>query len=95
MTAGGGQHPARARLFLADAERARFHDGALWEIRRRRDRRARSLPEWEELRLELARTEKLDRHFVIPLWSSDGRTLGTANLRVSLQAGRYLSTIAP
>jgi L-lactate dehydrogenase complex protein LldF len=45
-----GQHPARARVFLADAERARFHDGALWEIRRRRDRRARDLPEWEALR---------------------------------------------
>jgi L-lactate dehydrogenase complex protein LldF len=46
----GSGHPARAQLFLADGERARFHDGALWEIRRRRDRRARELPEWQELR---------------------------------------------
>ena len=43
-------HPARAAAFMADEERSRFHDGALWEIRRRRDRRAQALPEWEALR---------------------------------------------
>jgi L-lactate dehydrogenase complex protein LldF len=46
-------HPARARQFLGDAERARFHDGALWQIRGRRDQRVAELPEWERLR-ELA-----------------------------------------
>ena len=43
-------HPARARRFLADGERARFHDAALWQIRERRDQRAAELPEWEALR---------------------------------------------
>jgi len=43
-------HPARARRFLADGERARFHDAALWQIRLRRDQRAAELPEWEALR---------------------------------------------
>jgi L-lactate dehydrogenase complex protein LldF len=46
-------HPARARQFLGDAERARFHDAALWQIRGRRDQRVAELPEWESLR-ELA-----------------------------------------
>lgn len=43
-------HPARARQFLGDAERARFHDSALWQIRGRRDQRVAELPEWERLR---------------------------------------------
>jgi L-lactate dehydrogenase complex protein LldF len=48
-------HALRAASFLGDVERSRFHDGALWEIRRRRDRRARDLPEWESLRALAAR----------------------------------------
>lgn len=48
-------HAARAGDFLADTDRSRFHDQALWEIRRRRDRRARDLPEWEALRALAAR----------------------------------------
>ena len=43
-------HPARAEPFLADVERSRFHDRALWAIRKRRDQRARELPEWHTLR---------------------------------------------
>ena len=50
MSGAPGPHWARAERFLADTERSRFHDGALWEIRRRRDQRARGLPEWEALR---------------------------------------------
>jgi L-lactate dehydrogenase complex protein LldF len=45
-----GPHWERAEPFLADRERSSFHDGALWEIRRRRDKRAQALPEWEALR---------------------------------------------
>jgi L-lactate dehydrogenase complex protein LldF len=55
MSAEVRSHAARAQGFLADVERSRFHDGALWEIRRRRDRRARDLPEWEALRALAAR----------------------------------------
>ena len=43
-------HPSLAEPFLADVERSRFHDRALWAIRRRRDERARELPEWHTLR---------------------------------------------
>ncbi len=49
-------HPDHAQLanrFTADQERAHWHDGALWFVRQKRDRMARSLPEWERLR-ELA-----------------------------------------
>jgi L-lactate dehydrogenase complex protein LldF len=49
MSATDG-HPARAEPFLADVERSRFHDRALWAIRKRRDQRARELPEWHVLR---------------------------------------------
>jgi L-lactate dehydrogenase complex protein LldF len=44
------EHPARAAAFVADVERSRFHDRALWAIRKRRDQRARELPEWHALR---------------------------------------------
>lgn len=46
-------HPAQAALFVENAERARWHDAALWFVRVKRDRAARSVPEWETLR-ELA-----------------------------------------
>ena len=49
MNAAPG-HPARAEPFLADVDRSRFHDRALWAIRKRRDQRARELPEWHALR---------------------------------------------
>ena len=50
MSGEAQSHASRARSFLADRERATFHDGALWQIRGRRDQRARALPEWEQLR---------------------------------------------
>ncbi len=46
-------HAVLANKFTANAERAHWHDGALWFVRQKRDRMARSLPEWERLR-ELA-----------------------------------------
>lgn len=46
-------HARLANKFTADDERAHWHDGALWFVRQKRDRMARSLPEWEHLR-ELA-----------------------------------------
>lgn len=49
-------------------------------------------PEWEELRLELARSDKLERDFVMPLWSQGNRTLGTIIVRVVLQSRRFLSS---
>jgi L-lactate dehydrogenase complex protein LldF len=53
LSASSTNHPDLAAGFLNDGDRARFHDAALWQIRRRRDQRVSELPEWEELR-ELA-----------------------------------------
>jgi L-lactate dehydrogenase complex protein LldF len=43
-------HAHRARAFVADNERAHWHDQALWFVRSKRDRAAGAIPEWEELR---------------------------------------------
>jgi L-lactate dehydrogenase complex protein LldF len=48
-------HSVGADRFLADVDRSRFHDRALWEIRLRRDQRAQALPEWQALRSLAAR----------------------------------------
>ncbi len=44
------EHPALARDFVANIERTRWHDGALWFVRNKRDVQASSIPEWERLR---------------------------------------------
>ena len=43
-------HPTAAAEFVADQERAHWHDRALWFIRTKRDKVAHALPEWELLR---------------------------------------------
>ena len=43
-------HAKLATQFVADAERAHWHDEALWFVRVKRDKAAQSLPEWETLR---------------------------------------------
>ncbi len=43
-------HAKEATRFVADSERAHWHDQALWFVRVKRDRMAQSLPEWEALR---------------------------------------------
>ena len=43
-------HAALATKFIADHERAKWHDQALWFVRVKRDRMAQQLPEWETLR---------------------------------------------
>jgi hypothetical protein len=47
-------------------------------------------PEWEELRLELAKVKELDREYNIPLWTTDARTLGNVKIHVRLKTGTYL-----
>ena len=49
-TATKANHPAAAAEFVRDDARAHWHDQALWFVRVKRDRMARSLPEWETLR---------------------------------------------
>jgi L-lactate dehydrogenase complex protein LldF len=43
-------HPTAAAAFIADQERTRWHDSAVWSARSRRDKASHSLPEWETLR---------------------------------------------
>jgi len=43
-------HPTQATEFVADEDRAHWHDGALWFVRSKRDRAASTVPEWEALR---------------------------------------------
>ncbi|MFM8224116.1 MAG: LUD domain-containing protein, partial [Planctomycetaceae bacterium] len=43
-------HPERAAAFIELPQRAEWHDQSLWFIRSKRDRAAKSLPEWEQLR---------------------------------------------
>ena len=50
MKAHPTNHATAAAAFVADLDRARWHDAALWAARGRRDRAARSVPEWETLR---------------------------------------------
>lgn len=51
-------HPVQARKFVANAERARWHDQALWFVRAKRDKAAASLPEWEDLRAAASRIKQ-------------------------------------
>lgn len=44
------EHSKLANQFVANEDRAHWHDGALWFVRQKRDRQASSLPEWEVLR---------------------------------------------
>jgi L-lactate dehydrogenase complex protein LldF len=44
------KHPDAAAEFVANEPRAHWHDQALWFVRVKRDRAAKSLPEWETLR---------------------------------------------
>ena len=43
-------HSKAAAKFIADAERTAWHDKALYAVREKRDKMARMVPEWEDLR---------------------------------------------
>ncbi|HTN76567.1 MAG TPA: LUD domain-containing protein, partial [Pirellulaceae bacterium] len=43
-------HADDAAKFVANIDRAHWHDASLWFVRQKRDRMAQSLPEWETLR---------------------------------------------
>jgi L-lactate dehydrogenase complex protein LldF len=52
-------HPERAAAFVANRQRAEWHDETLWLVRQKRDRAARDVPEWELLR---ERAEAIKKH---------------------------------
>jgi len=43
-------HAQQAGQFLKNRERAAWHDETLWIVRQKRDKMARAVPEWEDLR---------------------------------------------
>jgi len=43
-------HAEASSVFLKSKTHAEFHDKRLWDLRRKRDREAHAIPEWEELR---------------------------------------------
>lgn len=51
-------HPEAATRFVANLERAHWHDQALWFVRAKRDRAAGVIPEWEELRDRAAQIKR-------------------------------------
>ncbi len=51
-------HPVDAAAFVADEERAHWHDRTLWFVRAKRDKMAQSLPEWERLREQASRIKQ-------------------------------------
>ncbi len=51
-------HPHEASAFVANAERAAWHDRTLWFVRTKRDKMAQSLPEWEALREHASRIKQ-------------------------------------
>jgi len=51
-------HAAAAARFVADHERAHWHDAALWAARSRRDKASQTLPEWEGLRETASRIKR-------------------------------------
>ena len=51
-------HPEAATRFVANRDRAQWHDQALWFVRAKRDRAAGVIPEWEELRDRAAQIKR-------------------------------------
>ena len=43
-------HPSQAARYVADQERAHWHDNVIWFMREKRDQAVNVIPEWEELR---------------------------------------------
>ena len=43
-------HAVKAKEFVQNKDRAKWHDQSLWFVRAKRDLAAKSVPEWEELR---------------------------------------------
>ena len=58
-------HPKDAAKFVANLDRAHWHDQTLWWTRVKRDRQAATLPEWEELR----NTASAIKQHVVSRWA--------------------------
>ncbi|HEB91028.1 MAG TPA: lactate utilization protein [Deltaproteobacteria bacterium] len=63
-------HVERAARFVADPERTRWHDEALWHVRTRRDAAARLVPDWEDLREQAAAIKRHALGRLPELWQA-------------------------
>ena len=61
-------HVSRAREFVADSARTRWHDEALWFVRAKRDRAADDVPDWEALRSQAGRIKRHALSRLPELW---------------------------
>ena len=64
-------HSKAAAKFIADAERTAWHDKALYAVREKRDKMARTVPEWEDLR---RMSSEIKRHTLSHLGQSSNAT---------------------
>ncbi len=58
MVTASKSHPEAAAAFIANGERAQWHDQTLWFVRSKRDKAASTVPEWEELRETASRIKQ-------------------------------------
>ncbi len=58
------EHAVDAAAFIQNQERTHWHDQALWFVRAKRDKAARAVPEWEQLRSLAA---QIKRHTIAQL----------------------------
>ena len=58
MVTAAKPHPEEAAAFIANGERAHWHDQTLWFVRTKRDKAASTVPEWEELRETASQIKK-------------------------------------
>ena len=100
-------HAKAAAKFLADRERAAWHDRALYHVREKRDRMAHAVPEWEALRqaaseIKLHTLSHLGRYLeefernatangMVVHWASDAREMNRIVLDI-LRRQREQST---
>jgi L-lactate dehydrogenase complex protein LldF len=61
-------HVERAREFVADGERTRWHDQAVWFVRTKRDQAVEEVPDWEALRTRASAIKRFALGRLPELW---------------------------
>lgn len=51
-------HPKKAKEFINNSGKLKWHDQALWFVRQKRDTISKKIPQWEELRLEASKIKE-------------------------------------
>ncbi len=80
--ASATSHPVQAGQFVANSERAHWHDQTLWFVRAKRDKAASALPEWEELRERASQIKRYTMSHLADLLEQFERNAVRAGARV-------------